>query len=178
MTKDTKFFDAHDDASHDVEGCEESGDPMYYNDDWSMTYDGTDHSLSMIRPTPIHYLEKTMNEAFIGSSTTELFNPEKHDGLLFDSGAALNVCPKHCAKETPIQPSPDRCNLRIANGQRLQIMDYAQLDTSSLIDSEDYIVCDDRPILSVVRLLESGWSTRLKGKLSVSKMINLLNDSY
>ena len=40
-----------------------SGDPMYYNDDWSMTYDGTDHSLSMIRlgsvgisdkPTSIH----------------------------------------------------------------------------------------------------------------------------
>ena len=40
-----------------------------------MTYDGTDHSLSMTRlgsvgmsdkPTPIHYLEKTMNEAFIG----------------------------------------------------------------------------------------------------------------
>ena len=34
--EDTQFFDAHDDASHDVE---ESGDPMYYNDDWSMTYD-------------------------------------------------------------------------------------------------------------------------------------------
>ena len=66
--EDTQFFDAHDDASHDVEGYEESGDPMYYNDDWSMTYDGTDHSLSMIRlgsvgmsdkPTSIHYLEKT-----------------------------------------------------------------------------------------------------------------------
>ena len=29
----------------------------------------------------------------------------------------------------------------------------------------DYVVCDaDRPILSVVRLLESGWSIRLKGK--------------
>ena len=47
--EDAQFFDAHDDASHDVEGYEESGDPMYYNDDWSMTYDGTDHSLSMIR---------------------------------------------------------------------------------------------------------------------------------
>ena len=65
--EDIQFFDAHDDASHDVEGYEESGDPMYYNDDWSMTYDGTDHSLSMIRlgsvgisdkPTPIHHLEK------------------------------------------------------------------------------------------------------------------------
>ena len=32
-------------ASNDVEGYEESGDPMYYNDDWSMIYDGTDHSL-------------------------------------------------------------------------------------------------------------------------------------
>ena len=111
--EDTQFFDAHDDASHDVEGYEESGDPTYYNDDWSMTYDGTDHSLSMIRlgsfgmsdkSTPIHYLEKTMNEAFIGSSTTELFDPEKHDGLLFDSGAALNVCPKRYAEEIPIQP--------------------------------------------------------------------------
>ena len=61
---------------------------MYYNDDWSMTHDGTDHSLC---------------------------------GLLFDSGAALNVCPKHYAEEIPIQPLPDRCNLRIANGQRLQI---------------------------------------------------------
>ena len=69
--EDTQFFDAHDDATHDVEGYEESGDPMYHNDDWSMTCDGTDHSLSMIRlgsvgisdkPTPIHYLEKTMNE--------------------------------------------------------------------------------------------------------------------
>ena len=50
------------------------------------------------RPMSIHHLEKieeTMGGAFIGSSTTEPFDPEKHDGLLFDSGAALNVCPKH-----------------------------------------------------------------------------------
>ena len=74
--EDTQFFDAYDDASHDAEGHEGSGDPTY-NDDWSMTYDGTDYSLSMIRlgpvgtsdkPTPIHFLEKTMNKAFIGSS--------------------------------------------------------------------------------------------------------------
>ena len=32
------------------------------------------------KPTSIHYLEKTRNEAFIGSSTTEPFDPEKHDG--------------------------------------------------------------------------------------------------
>ena len=178
--EDTQFFDAHDDASHDVEGYEESGDPMYYNDDWSMTYDGTDHSLSMIRlgsvgipdkPTPIHYLEKTMNEAFIGSSTTEPFDPEKHDGLLFDSGAALNVCPKHYAEEIPIQPLPDTCNLRIANGQRLQTyglrtVGYELTDRQRKVHLYvDYVVCDaDRPILSVVRLLESGWSIRLKGK--------------
>ena len=65
--EDTQFFDAHDDASHDVEGYEESRDPTCYNDDWSMIYDGFDHSLSMIRlgsvgmfdkSTPIHYLEK------------------------------------------------------------------------------------------------------------------------
>ena len=178
--EDTQFFDAHDDASHDVEGYEESGDPTYYNDDWSMTYDGTDHSLSMIRlgsvgmsdkPTPIHYLEKTMNEAFIGSSTTEPFDPEKHDGLLFDSGAALNVCPKHYAEEIPIQPLPDTCNLRIANGQRLQTyglrtVGYELTDRQRRVHLYvDYVVCDaDRPILSVVRLLESGWSIRLKGK--------------
>ena len=47
--EDTQFFDAHDDASHDVEGYEESGDPTFYNDDWSMTYDETDYSLAMIR---------------------------------------------------------------------------------------------------------------------------------
>ena len=41
----TQFFDAHDYASHDAEGYEESGDPTYYNDDWSMTYDGTEYSL-------------------------------------------------------------------------------------------------------------------------------------
>ena len=177
---DTQFFDAHDDASHDVEGYEESGDPMYYNDDWSMTYDGTDHSLSMIRlgsvgmsdkPTPIHYLEKTMSEAFIGSSVAEPFDLAKHDGLLFDSGAALNVCPKHYAEEIPIQPLPDTCNLRIANGLRLQT--YGQRTVGyELTDRQrrvhlyvDYVVCDaDRPILSVARLLESGWSIRLKGK--------------
>ena len=34
--------DAHDDACYDVEGYEESGDSTYNNDDWSMTYDGTD----------------------------------------------------------------------------------------------------------------------------------------
>ena len=97
-----------------------------------MTYDGTDYSLAMMRlgtgetsdrPNSIHHLEKieeTMDEAFIGSSTTEPFDPEKHVGLLFDSGAALNVCPKHYAEEIPIQPLPDTCNLRIANGQRLQ----------------------------------------------------------
>ena len=178
--EDTQFFDAHDDASHDVEGYEESGDPMYYNDDWSMTYDGTNHSLSMIRlgsvgmsdkPTPIHYLEKTMNEAFIGSSTTEPFDPEKHNGLLFDSGAASNVCPKHYAEEIPIQPLPDTCNLRIANGQRLQTyglrtVGYELTDRQRRVHLYvDYVVCDaDRPILSVVRLLESGWSMRLKGK--------------
>ena len=108
--EDTQFFATHDDVNHDVESYEESGDPMYYNDDWSMTYDGTDHSLSMIRlgsvgtsdkSTPIHYLEKTMNEAFIGSSTIEPFDPEKNDGLLFDSGATLNVCPKHLLKKCP-----------------------------------------------------------------------------
>ena len=123
--EDKQFFD--DDASHDVEGHEESDDPTYYNDDWSMTYDGTNHSFLMIRlgsvgmfdkPTPIHYLEKTMNETFIGSSTTEPFDPEKHDGPFFDSGAVLNVCPKHYAEEIPIHPLPDTCNLRIANGQR------------------------------------------------------------
>ena len=178
--EDTQFFDAHDDASHDVEGYEESGDPMYYNDDWSMTYDGTDHSLSMIRlgsvgmsdkPTPIHYLEKTMNEAFIGSSTTEPFDPEKHDGLLFEPVAALNVCPKHYAEEIPIQPLPDTCNLQIANGQRLQTyglrtVGYELTDRQRRVHLYvDYVVCDaDRPILSVVRLLESEWSIRLKGK--------------
>ena len=122
--EDTQFFDIHDDASHDAEGYEESGDPSYYNDEWSnwsMTYDGTDYSISMIRlgtgetsdrPMSIHHREKiedTMVGTFIGSSTTEPFDPEKHDVLLFDSGAALNVCPKH--------PLPDTCNLRIANGQ-------------------------------------------------------------
>ena len=73
------------------------------------------------RPTSIHHVEKmeeTMDRAFIGSSTTEPFGPEKHDGPLFDSGAALNVCPKHYAEEIPIRPLPDTCNLRIANGQR------------------------------------------------------------
>ena len=180
---DTQFFDAHDDASYDAEGYEESGDPTYYNDDWSMTYDETDCSISMIRhgpggtsdrPTSIHYLEKTketMDEAFIGSSTTEPCDPEKHDGLLFASGAALNVCPKHYAEEIPIQPLPDTYNLRIANGQRLQTyglrtVGYEFTDRRRKVHLYvDYVVCDaDRPILSLVRLLESGWSIRLKGK--------------
>ena len=80
---DTQFFDAHDDASYDAEGYyEESGEPTYYNDNWSMNSHRTDYSISMIRlgpggtsdrPTSIHYLEKikeTTDEAFIGSSTT------------------------------------------------------------------------------------------------------------
>ena len=46
--EDTQFFDAHDDTSHDVEGNKE-WNLMCYNDDWSMTHDGTDHSLLMIR---------------------------------------------------------------------------------------------------------------------------------
>ena len=122
-------------------------------------------------PKPIHYLEKTMNEAFIGSSTTEPFDPEKHDGLLFDSGATLNVCPKHYAEEIPIQPWPDTWNLRNANGQRLQTyglrtVRYELTDRQRRVHLYvDYVACEaDRPILSVVRLLESGWSTRLKGK--------------
>ena len=62
--EDTQFFDAYDDTSHDAEGYEESGDPTYYNDDWSMTYDGADHSLSMIRLGPVGMSdEKTMNKA-------------------------------------------------------------------------------------------------------------------
>ena len=181
--ENTQFFDAYDDASHDAEGYEESGDPTYYNEDWSSTYDGPDYSLSMIRlrtgetsdrPTSIYHLEKieeTMDGTFIGSSITEPFDPEKHDGLLFDSGAALNVCPKHYAEEIPIQPLPSTCNLRIANG--LQIQTYGLRTVGYELSDRrrkvhlyvDYVVCDaDRPILSVVRLLESGWSIRLKGK--------------
>ena len=132
----TQFFDAHDYASHDAEGYEESGDPTYYNDDWSMTYDGTEYSLSMIRlgtggtsdrSTSIHHLEKieeTMEEAFIGSfgsSTTELFDSEKNDGLLIDSGAALNVCPKHS-----IRPQPDTCNSELRMDSEYSLTDYAQ----------------------------------------------------
>ena len=183
--EDTQFFDIHDDASHDVEGYEESGDPSYYTDEWSnwSTYNGTDYSISMIRlgtveksdrPMSFHHLEKiedTMVGAFIGSSTTDFFDPEKHDGLLFDSGAALNVCPKHYADEIPIRPLLDTCNLRTANGQQLQTyglrtVGYELTDRRRKIHLYvDYVVCDaDRPILSVVRLLESGWSIRLKGK--------------
>ena len=171
---DTQFFDNHDGASHDVEGYEESGDPSYYSDEWSnwSTYNGTDYSISMIRlgtveksdrPMSIHHLEKiedTMVKAFIGSSTTDFFDPEQHDGLLFDSGAALNVCPKHYADEIPIRPSPDSCNLRIANGQRMQTyglrtVGYELTDRRRKIHLYvDYVVCDaDRPIFSVVRLL-------------------------
>ena len=47
--EDTQFFDAHEDASCDADGYEESGDLTYYNDDWSMNFDGTVHSISMIR---------------------------------------------------------------------------------------------------------------------------------
>ena len=128
--EDTQFFDAHDDASHDVEGYEESGDPMYYNDDWSMTYDGTDHSLSMIRlgsvgmsdkPTPIHYLEKTMNEAFIGSSTTEPFDPEKHNGLLFDSCVQSIMLKKY-----PYTHYPTRVISELQMDNDYRLMDYAQ----------------------------------------------------
>ena len=143
-----------------------------------MTYDGIEYSFSMIRlgtggtsdrPTSIHHLEKieeTMDEVFIGafgSSTTEPFDPEKHDGLLFNSGATLNVCPKHYADEVPIRPLPDTCDLRIANGQRIQFygprtVGYELTDRRRKVHLYvDYVVCAaDRSILSVVRLLESG----------------------
>ena len=125
-----------------------------------MTYDGIDYSISMIRlgtsetsdiPMSIHHLEKiedTMDGAFIGSSTSEPSDPDKHDGLLFDSGAALNVCPKHYADEIPIRPLPDTCNLRIANGQRLQIyglrtIGYELTDRRRKVHLYvDYVVCD------------------------------------
>ena len=68
-------------------------------------------------------------------------------------------------------PLPDTCNLRIANGQRLRTyglrtVGYELTDRRRRIHLYvDCVVCDaDRPILSVVRLLESGWSIRLKGK--------------
>ena len=64
--EDTQFFDAHDDASHDVEGYEESGDPTYYNDDWSMTYDGTDYSLSKIRLGPVGTSDKPIANSLPG----------------------------------------------------------------------------------------------------------------
>ena len=81
------------------------------------------------------------------------------------------MCPKHYAEEIPIQPLPDTCNLRIANGQRLQTFGLRTVGCE-LTDQQrrahlyvDCVVCDaDRPILSVVRLLERGWSIRLKGK--------------
>ena len=92
------------------------------------------------------------------------------DGLLFDSGAALNVCPKTYAEEIPIQQLPSTCNLRIANGQAIatygtRTVGYELIDRTRHIHFYvDYVVCDaDRPILSVVRLLENGWSIRLKG---------------
>ena len=115
-----------------------------------------------------------MNEAFIGSSTTEPFDPEKHDGLLFDSGAALNVCPKHYVEEIPIQPLPDTCNLRITNGQRLQTyglrtVRYELTDRQRKIHLYvDCVVCDaDRPILSVVRLLESEMVDKTQRKTTI-----------
>ena len=86
--------------------------------------------------------------AFIGSSTTEFFDFEKHDGLLFDSGVALNVCPKHYVDEIPIQPSFDTCNFRIPNGQSLQIYGFRTVG-NEFIDRRrkvhlnvDYVVCD------------------------------------
>ena len=92
------------------------------------------------------------------------------DGLLFDSGAALNVCPKRYATEIPIRPLPLTCNLRIADGQTMptygvRTVGYELVDKKRRIHVYvDYVVCDaDRPILSVVRLLESGWAIRLKG---------------
>ena len=107
-------------------------------------------------------------ETFVGTAMP--IDMQSIDGLLFDSGAALNVCPKHYAAEIPIQQLPSTCNLRIANGQTIatygvRTVGYELVDRKRRIHFYvDYVVCDaDRPILSVVRLLESGWSIRLKG---------------
>jgi hypothetical protein len=56
-------------------------------------------------------------ETFVGAAMP--IDMQSIDGLLFDSGAALNVCPKHYAAEIPIQQLPPTCNLRIANGQTI-----------------------------------------------------------
>ena len=84
--EDTQFFDIHDDASHDVEGYEESGDPSYCNDEWSnwSTYNGTDYSISMIRLGTV----ETSRQADVNSS------PEKdrrYDGLEHSSGHRLQI---------------------------------------------------------------------------------------
>ena len=73
------------------------------------------------KPTPTHYLEKTMNEAFIGSSTTETFDLEKHDGLPFDSGVQSIMLKKYLYNHYPTRVISE---LQMDNDYRL--MDYAQ----------------------------------------------------
>ena len=108
------------------------------------------------------------HETYVGAAMP--IDMQGIDGLLFDSGAALNVCPKQYATEIPIRPLPSTCNLRIANGQTMptygvRTVGYELVDKKRRIHFYgDNVVCDaDRPTRSVVRPLERGWAIRLKG---------------
>ena len=135
--EEPQFYDAHEvNAELEEETWEDECAPPYYADDWGTQGEGGDYSLSMIRcgagepsdqPNRITKIEleeestesERANDFLIAAGRTETHDPRSADGLLFDSGAAINICPKHYAAEVPMRPVPENCNLRIANGQAL-----------------------------------------------------------
>ena len=90
---------------------------------------------------------------------------EKQDRLLFDSGAAVHVCPLGYATEYPLCTTGSKPALRTVTGEAVAAHGartvHYQMDARSTI-AINYVVADvPMPVLAVSRLLRLGYVTVL-----------------
>ena len=96
--EDTQFFDVHDDASHDAEGYEESGDPTYYNDDARLQAWHTWHTSHTRTPPNLH----TCTSAHLDTCTPAHLRTCANAHLHKCAPAHLRTCtPAHLHTRTP-----------------------------------------------------------------------------
>jgi len=90
---------------------------------------------------------------------------KKQDRLLFDSGAAVHVCPLDYATEYPLCTTGSKPALRTVTGEAITVHGtrtvHYQMDARSAI-TINYVVADvSMPVLAVSRLLRLGYVTVL-----------------
>ena len=91
--------------------------------------------------------------------------PKQQDRLLFDSGAAVHVCPLDYATQTPLCTNGNKPSLRTVTGETITVHGtrtvHYQMDGRSTI-TVTYVVADvSMPVLAVSRLLRLGYATVL-----------------